>query len=57
MHSVYYGSLSQKNQSEMLETWDAMFLDYMAKVIEMNTSGIFLTRVSFRAFIIKLEEV
>ena len=26
----------------MLETMDAMFLNYMAKVIEMNTSEVFL---------------
>ena len=26
----------------MLETMDAMFLDYTAKIIEMNTSEIFL---------------
>ena len=26
----------------MLETMDAMFLDYMGKVIKMNTSEIFL---------------
>ena len=42
----------------MLETMDAMLLNYTAKVIEMTPAGFFSdTRVSFRAFLMKLGEV